>query len=100
ASYTVGELSSKKHKTVRTFVTDLEGHRAEIDALKHNQDYWAAEIYGNKTYSLFGNIDLLAKKLGSYRGLQEEHPKQALKNIKIIRVSGRNAVNEYLEARR
>lgn len=99
-SYTVGELSTRKHKTVRTLVTDLEGHSEEVDALKKDADYWGAEIYGAKTYSLYPSIEGLAKKIGSYRGLQEEHPRAALKNIKIIKVSGQNALNKYLAARR
>lgn len=99
-AYTVGELSSKKHKTIKTLLPDLEEHTAEIDNLKADQDYWAAEIYGAKTYSVYASIEGLAKKLGTYKGLQEENPKAALKNIKIIRIRGQNALDKYIAARR
>lgn len=96
-SYTVSELSHKSHRTVKTFVVDLEEHSAEVDSLKRPQEFWAAEIYGNKTYLLYSNISELAKKLASYRGLQEEHPRKALKNIKIIKVSGQDAEKYFRE---
>lgn len=93
--YSVSELSSKQHRTIRTFVTDLEDHTAEIDALKYDTDFWAAKIYGHGTYEVYGSISLLAEKLASYRGLQEEQPREALKNIEIIRVHGVDAVVDY-----
>lgn len=95
ASYTVSELSSRKHKTVKAFISDIESHSKELDGLKQDKDFWAAEIYGNKTYALYGSMEQLARKLASYRGLQEEHPRAALKHVKIVRVSGVNALADY-----
>lgn len=100
ASYTVQELSTRKHRTVKTFIPDLESHRQEIDTLKKPSDFWAAEIYGHGTYNLYGSIEQLARKLATYRGLAEEHPKKALSNIKIIRVSGVNAIADYYKSKK
>jgi hypothetical protein len=97
-SYTVKELSHRKHATVKTFLPDLEEHRKEVDALKKKSDFWAAEIYGNGTYSLYSDIDALARRIGTYKGLQEENPRQALRNIKIIRVKNVDA-SEYIRQR-
>lgn len=99
-SYTIRELSTKKHSTIRTFLPDVESHKAEIDQLKRPQDFWAAEIYGYGTYSVHGSIADLAKKLASYRGLQEENPAAALKHIKIIRIKGQHGLDQYLKRRR
>jgi hypothetical protein len=100
SSYTVRELSSKKNGTVKQFIADLEGHTDELDALKRPNDFWAAEIYGHKTYQLFGSMEALARKLASYRGLQEENPRAALQHIKIVQVKGVNALSDYYAAKR
>lgn len=94
-SYTVRELSTRKHRTVKTLLPEWESRAAEIDALKHKPDFWAAEIYGNKTYSLYGTFEQLVKKLSTYHGLRDEDPTKALANIKIVRVHGVNAVQDY-----
>lgn len=98
-SYTVTELSHKKHRTIKTFIADLEENKAEIDALKKPPEFWAAQIYGNGTWGLYTDIGSLARKLGTYRGLQEDHPQKALKNIKIVRVTGAEA-DKYLRHKR
>jgi hypothetical protein len=98
--YTVRELSSKKNRTVREFIADLSGRTEEIDALKKPNEYWAAEIYGHGTYNLYGSIEQLTRKLDTYKGLQQENPQKALKNIKLIRVSGRNARAEYFKQKK
>ena len=92
-SYTVRELSSRQNKTVKAFVSDLEKHIPEIDSLKTKEDRWAAEIYGYKTYNLYSSISGLATQLSKYidRGLGEEKPTKALKEIKIIRVGFKSA---------
>lgn len=99
-SYTVKELSSKKHETIKTFVTDLEEHQAEIDSLKAPPDLWAARIYGHGTYQLYGSIEQLAKKLASYKDLVNENPKDALKNIQIVRVHGVNGAEDYFNQKK
>lgn len=98
--YTVRELSSRNNRTVKSQIADFEAHSNTIDALKKPEEYWAAEIYGHGTYQLYASVEQLARKLATYRGLQEENPKKALKNIKIIRVSGRNAIAEYQRQKR
>jgi hypothetical protein len=94
-SYTVRELSSRKNRTVDAFITDVKGRSDEIDLLKREPEFWAAEIYGHGTYQLFGSMEQLAAKLNTYKGLKEENPREALRNIKVIRVKGRNGVQEY-----
>lgn len=99
-SYTVRELSTKKHKTIRTFIPDVENHASEIDQLKRPQDFWAAEIYGYGTYSVHGSIAGLIRKIATYKGLQEENPTAALRNIKIIRIKGQHGLDQYLTRRK
>jgi hypothetical protein len=90
SSYTVKELSHKRHNKIQGFIADLEEHEADVDALKKPTDFWAAEINGYNTYSLFANTHLLTQKLLSYKGLQEESPK-LINQIKIIKVRGVDA---------
>lgn len=98
SSYKVRELSNKN--TVAKFVDDLEKRADEIDALKKPEEYFAAEIYGHKTWTVFGSSEQLARKLGTYKGLREEHPKKSLQQIKIIRIKGRNGLAEWQRQKR
>lgn len=93
--YRVSELSQKK--TVSSFVKDIERPEKieEIDALKRDQDYFAAKIYGHNTYNVYGSIEQLAKKLGTYKGLASESPKESLKHIQVIKIKGRNGLREW-----
>lgn len=91
--YSVRELSSKRHKTLKQFLPDLSHHAREIDALKHPTDLWAAEIKGKrgwyKTYKAFDSIEGLSNQIGKYKDLLEEFPSKVIDDIRVVRVKNR-----------
>lgn len=99
SSYSIRSLSTHQHNTLKSFLLDINEHSDEIDALKKPDEFWAAEIYGAKTFTVFSSIRGLSNQLSSYRDLQTESPKDALRSIKIIKLHN-NQLGEYQRKRK
>lgn len=86
-SFELTEAPYAAGKTVFRKLSSIERNGEKFDQLKDPDDFWAAEIKGNKTWEVFRTAEQLADKLKHYKAIEEN--RLDISDIQVLKFHGK-----------